>query len=144
MKPVFQTSFGKGKGNCVTACVASILEVPIESLPEFCGGEGPEWFQRLAKYCEENDLFLLYWKHSAAVPIIAMNAWVIIDMELEGIDYENHAVVGRTRIKERSKLPDGSESWEWETDIVHDPNQYRTPPYKQPAGYVMIGRQSLC
>lgn len=33
MKPVDQTTFGAPHGNCLMACVASILEVPLDSLP---------------------------------------------------------------------------------------------------------------
>jgi hypothetical protein len=33
---VDQTTFGHGKGNCFAACVASILDLPIESVPNFC------------------------------------------------------------------------------------------------------------
>ena len=35
MKPVDQTVFEDGKGNCLAACVASILELPIEVVPNF-------------------------------------------------------------------------------------------------------------
>lgn len=34
MKPVDQTKFGKGVGNCMMACIASILEIPLEDVPE--------------------------------------------------------------------------------------------------------------
>jgi hypothetical protein len=33
MKPVYQDLFGQGKGNCFPACIASILEIPIEQVP---------------------------------------------------------------------------------------------------------------
>jgi len=33
MKPVMQTQFGKADGNCYAACLASILEIPIDSVP---------------------------------------------------------------------------------------------------------------
>ena len=39
MKPVMQTQFlgqvGPGAGNCHAACVASILELPLEQVPNF-------------------------------------------------------------------------------------------------------------
>lgn len=35
MKPVKQTRIGQGNGNCWTACIASILELPIEEVPDF-------------------------------------------------------------------------------------------------------------
>lgn len=34
MKPVKQTVFGYPKGNCFAACVASIMEIPLEDTPE--------------------------------------------------------------------------------------------------------------
>lgn len=35
MTPVGQTIFEDGKGNCLAACVASILDLPIEDVPNF-------------------------------------------------------------------------------------------------------------
>ena len=35
MIPVDQTTFGRGAGNCFSACVASIFEVAIDELPNF-------------------------------------------------------------------------------------------------------------
>lgn len=38
MKPLHQTVTEPGKGNCLAACIASILEVPIEAVPDLdCG-----------------------------------------------------------------------------------------------------------
>ena len=36
MKPVWQTLFDEGGGNCFAACVASILQMPLEKMPNFC------------------------------------------------------------------------------------------------------------
>jgi len=33
MRPVYQTMLGSPDGNCLAACIASLLEVPIEGLP---------------------------------------------------------------------------------------------------------------
>jgi hypothetical protein len=33
MRPVRQTAFGYPHGNCMAACVASLLELPIEEMP---------------------------------------------------------------------------------------------------------------
>lgn len=33
MVPVYQTRFGKPHGNCVEACIASIMEIPITDIP---------------------------------------------------------------------------------------------------------------
>lgn len=53
MKPVFQTRFGK-QGNCLAACVASILEVELEVVDFSCSDHPPNnWFdlfnEKLAK-----------------------------------------------------------------------------------------------
>jgi hypothetical protein len=51
MKPVMQTSFGNGKGNCFTACVASLLELRIGEVPDFCLLYGDhEWWLELEKW----------------------------------------------------------------------------------------------
>lgn len=39
MKPIDQTIFGFEKGNCFQACIASILEKPINSIPNFSDGD---------------------------------------------------------------------------------------------------------
>lgn len=45
MKLIKQTLFGNLKGNCFTACIASILEIPIETIPHFCKGGDESWYQ---------------------------------------------------------------------------------------------------
>lgn len=35
MKPVQQTIIDKDKGNCLSACLASLLELPLEEVPNF-------------------------------------------------------------------------------------------------------------
>lgn len=42
MKPIRQTIFGDKKGNCFAACVASVLELPLGTVPNFCVAEG-DW-----------------------------------------------------------------------------------------------------
>jgi hypothetical protein len=44
MKPVDQTSFGEPDGNCYAACIASILELPVEAVPILC--KEPDWRER--------------------------------------------------------------------------------------------------
>lgn len=35
MKPIMQTKFGADEGNCFAACVASMLEINIDDVPDF-------------------------------------------------------------------------------------------------------------
>jgi len=42
MKPVDQDVFGTPYGNCLAACVASILELPLIAVPNFMAFTGPK------------------------------------------------------------------------------------------------------
>ena len=59
---VDQTTFGHGKGNCFTACVASILELSLESVPNFClDHEGGAWFPALREWLAARSCGVVYW-----------------------------------------------------------------------------------
>lgn len=49
MIPIRQTRVGKG-GNCFQACVASILEMPLEAVPDFCNEYPEDWFLKLGDW----------------------------------------------------------------------------------------------
>src|SRR4051812_28515116 len=62
MKPVYQTIFGNGKngqpsGNCFAASIASILELPVEEVPNFCAHE--DFIQRLNSWLAPRGFFYL-------------------------------------------------------------------------------------
>ena len=40
MRPTRQTKFGDTEGNCFPACLASLLELPLETIPNFCHAYG--------------------------------------------------------------------------------------------------------
>jgi hypothetical protein len=61
MNPVNQTRFGNGSGNCFAACVASILEIPIEEIdPLILPANGSNWIDGLQSYLSERGMFLLH------------------------------------------------------------------------------------
>jgi len=131
--PVVQTNYGKHTGNCLTACVASVLDVPIESVPEFC--TDGEWFANLVAFCKENGFFLVYWKQNDPMPIIAIGLYIILLLNLEGVE-DLHAVVAKTRaVKGEDPV------WLWHSDVVHDPNEHGYPPVKSVNSYLVIGKQ---
>ena len=50
MKPIYQTEFGK-YGNCYSACLASITEIDLDSIPNFtiyC--DKSKWFEAVRKW----------------------------------------------------------------------------------------------
>jgi len=59
MKFQDQTTFGgphtskEERGNCYAACIASILGLPLETVPNFCAG-GEAWFSETNKWLHEN------------------------------------------------------------------------------------------
>lgn len=58
-KPVTQTRIGYPEGNCLEACVASILHVPIEDVPELYR-YGDEWYEVLTTYVRRKGLLMVY------------------------------------------------------------------------------------
>lgn len=71
MKPVDQTVFTVPGGNCFSACVASLLELPLEDVPYFMGDEPPDqpsaWFEQLSDWLRPRG----WW----AIPIPIGNGW---------------------------------------------------------------------
>jgi hypothetical protein len=57
MKKVFQTKFEK-EGNCFVACLASILEISIEKIPEYKDGNGI-WYKKYRKWLNQWGLDLI-------------------------------------------------------------------------------------
>lgn len=60
VKPVEQTILSPPDGNCFAACVASILELPVESVPNF-RTEGHGWWHEWQRWLEPHNLALLGW-----------------------------------------------------------------------------------
>lgn len=54
MIPTAQTKLhveGEVKGNCFQACLASVFEIPIESVPEFTEMSDLEWRKQFQDWC---------------------------------------------------------------------------------------------
>lgn len=62
MKPVDQTLFrGEGEhGNCVPACIASILERPLDQVPHFAALHGPYFMKQMRQWFEDQGMGLCY------------------------------------------------------------------------------------
>lgn len=113
MKPVFQTKFAKGEGNCFAACVASILEVPLEQV-DFVADE-ETWLPKLNAILEP---FGYRWleinlKHSVNYPLYAMYGQICVFTGKSPRGDMNHAVVGRLN----GTWEDASVTYE----TIHDP-----------------------
>jgi hypothetical protein len=113
---VFQTKFGRDRGNCLQACIASVLEMDIDKIPDFQSSESG-WFRALIDWCEEYDLGLLFLKNTSDSSLL-INCYPILTFTVSG-EEEEHAVVGKTTViyNEKTKL------MEWEASLYHNPNK---------------------
>jgi len=95
VKPVIQTIFGDRVGNCFTACLASLLEVPLESLAidpdEF------KWLDDTQRALKPHGLFYLEIRLDVAVnyPTYAMKERLCIMTGKSPRGDFLHAVVGK-------------------------------------------------
>lgn len=105
MKPVDQTTFGHPGGNCFSACVASLLEMPIEAVPYFMGHD--DWVKAFADWLEPHGLYPVTFKYVA--PAGTGKDWWPQGLYILGgkCSRGDHAVVARGR------------------EIVHDPHPSR-------------------
>ena len=152
MTPVFQTRYGKGDGNCLNACVASLLDLPLSQVPDFC--IDGEWFDRLYNFCNERGLSLMYFPHMENCPVFLSGTHIILLLRLEGEDIF-HAVVGKivpdgrapgtdaeierlAAFSELAGYKKGDIIWRWKTELIHNPNCKGHPDIVGPAGYIII------
>jgi hypothetical protein len=101
MKPVKQTKFGPVEGNCFAACLASLLEVPIEEI-KIGKADSPNWLENLQAFLKPKNLFFLEVRIDVAVnyPLYAMNGIYCImsgrsPRIFEGHETVNHCIVGQ-------------------------------------------------
>jgi len=118
MKPVYQTNTTKGEGNCFSACLASLLEIPCDDVPNFFQ-QGVDYhtavnhwlrahgFNLLQLHGDAMDCFLFPWM---------VGCYAIASVPSQRFENTNHAVV----IKWTK-----NEGYQWE--IVHDPKQGNEP-----------------
>lgn len=111
MKPVFQTEIGGGRGNCVSACVASILELSIEGVPNFrLLSDNPEqvWIEMQSWLSKRGLCAIRFPAELDKIWTIPTGTHCILTGNSPNFDNLLHAVVGYVKDKE------------WK--IVHDPN----------------------
>lgn len=95
MKPVDQTLFGKEVGNCFAACVASLLEVPIERID--INAATDQWLENTQEFLKTLGLFYLEIRIDVAksYPTYELFGAPCIFMGQSPRGDFNHAVVGR-------------------------------------------------
>lgn len=125
MKPVMQTKFTKDDGNCLQACMASILELPIESVPDFVNTCGQKWLPEIIHWCHENGFGVVFANANADHVFPQMflgNIYGIASFSIPGHEY-NHAVVVQFSLSGVTHREHESDLMH-KMDIVHDPWPY--------------------
>lgn len=64
MKPVDQANFTPTGGDCFSACVASILEMPLAEVPFFNEPPAEEWWPRFKSWLHARDLDATFYDNS--------------------------------------------------------------------------------
>ncbi len=123
MKPVFQNLFMDvhGKGNCLSASLASLLELSLEDVPDFVPERGSEWLEFCQGWLQPKGLTLLWimmpetypekhYEDGADVRFYGLTDGVLcIGSGQSPRGNFHHAVVG--------KITGG-----WNFELVHDPH----------------------
>ncbi len=77
MKPVDQTLFGFTEGNCFAACLASIFELPLEKVPNFCA-KLDEWPENFYGWLRDRGLCFLELNYvDWVLPYLPPGAWCL-------------------------------------------------------------------
>lgn len=104
MKKVYQTKFGYPDGNCCAACLASIFEIDIETIPSW--GVGSDWYDRFTEWCVEN-LGLQPIDIEAETCVIEPKGYYLINGESKNGDFW-HSAVGMGGKVVHDPHPDGA------------------------------------
>ncbi|OGP67107.1 MAG: hypothetical protein A2031_07895 [Deltaproteobacteria bacterium RBG_19FT_COMBO_43_11] len=117
-----QTKFGNGNGNCLLACVASILERPIEGIPDF-NLSGTGWFGELYEWCLNERIGIICVHPKDLEHSLFLNSWCIAVFTTPDSIEETHAVIGKCRRIEENYIEIKDEDkWKWEATVEFDPN----------------------
>jgi hypothetical protein len=76
MRHIFQDNLTVGEGNCFAACVASILELPLAEVPNFCAAAaGTGWWPGFQHWLGERGLYAIGVKLGAGRPAMSPAAF---------------------------------------------------------------------
>ena len=94
MNPVMQTTHGLNNGNCLSACLASIMEFDISEVPDF---RGADWIVDMNLFLETFYLQAMFVSHENALPLIHKFTdevfYIVTGQNKHCEEYDRHAVV---------------------------------------------------
>lgn len=121
MIPVNQTKFGKGNGNCASACLASILEIELDDVPNFTEGNSADWqmWQKMLDWLGEKGYALATVYMPGGLIGIGKDeeVYAMAGVRSQALEGCYHSVIVRITLEDR--FP--------KIEIVHDPNPNNEP-----------------
>lgn len=103
MKPVYQTKFGDKEGNCFAACLASLLEIPLEDVPDFYAQHRSGWYIAFNAWLRQFGLMPVMFNDLAEY--FPLDAYYLVGGESErGIP---HSCIARNGVIVHDPFPDG-------------------------------------
>ncbi len=82
MQKLLQTILSPPLGNCFSTCLACILEMPVEDVPNFVGKHGDAWFSELRKWLEPSNLSPMFLEVSPEWPNFGPSGYSILSAEV--------------------------------------------------------------
>ncbi len=118
MRPVYQQRFTADDGDCLPACLASILELPLSAVPNFCHiNNGDQWWQLCQDWLVARGLYFVAVKLNSEGQMPLWPLPIGVDCIISGpsprFEQLTHAVVGTT-------LHDADDNLRLQ--MVHDPH----------------------
>lgn len=111
MKPVMQTITGTS-GNCMGACLASILELPIEAVPNFfeAGPDDTDWWNALRSWLRRYGLGIitLTFENPAQWMHLRLAGYHIVSGPSPRLEGMHHATVWHQGRMVHDPHPDGT------------------------------------
>lgn len=111
MKPVMQTVIGTS-GNCMSACLASILELPLEAVPNFCevGDDDAAWWNACRAFLRKYGLGIitLTFEDPAQWVTLGLDGYHIVAGPSPRLEGMHHATVWYNGQMVHDPHPDGT------------------------------------
>lgn len=121
MRRVYQTRLNGNNGNCFAACIASVLDVDLDGVPDIDPSDANTgWWEQWTSWFARTGVGWLYYKfnENAHSPSMLPGTHVLLGGKSpgavkRGLDY-NHAIVARSEL-----FDDGRQYFRY----VHDPTR---------------------
>ena len=123
MIPVKQTIVDKDHGDCTRACIASLLELELKEVPNFCeSGDDAEAWRRTRNFLEERGLFISTITQGLLEMINQSNGidgHFVCSVESINMPDTSHAVIFKKQANDvpvfvHDPSPGKKKNWTWE------------------------------